>query len=416
MGMRQSQEARRITSRSCGGNQIGSLGVSFKWCNSIPVGAFLAGVCDAMTIRTIGLLLGRLAGLFLCLFPLSAAPKPLWSLDLSASAEYQSAASHSVQQERRIVILDDNCVLILSSFLHKDSSTALLTLVDGSTGLIAKSLSLGDFRGRMIAGSGYDIARLGGNRFLLAIGDELRLGISPELRWVRSRTSPPRAKGTPPGDMGGSRLYVSPSGKAVFLQQYRPGVSKWVDPDSLATRYAASSQVMSVVGLTDREFVGNIRLRGGDAPAARAAYQLFGEPSARPLCNHCKARAIFGHDWIALDDSFHVSIADHEGHVRYRDPRELDPSSVAFAGSAGSDRIAFTYLDLKRERDMYLVDERVAVVDVSKNRDVFNMSLDMVRKSFPMRFGLPKFELLLSPDGRRLAVLHGTVMSYFALN
>jgi hypothetical protein len=369
-----------------------------------------------MTIRTkIGLLLGRFAGLFFCLFPLSAAPKPLWSLDLSASAEYQSAVLHSVQQERRIVILDDNRLLILSSFLHKDSSTGLLTLVDGSTGLITRSLSLGDFRGWMMAGSGYDIVRLGGNQFLVVVGDELRVGISPELRWVRSRTSPLRAKGTPPGDMGGSRLYASSSGKIVLLQQYRPRVSKWVDPDSLATR-EATSPVINVVGLTDREFVGNIMLRGGDAPSLRATHQLFEEPAARPLCANCKTRAIFGHDWIALDDSFHVSIADNEGHVRYRDQRELDPSSVAFAGSAGSDRIAFTYLSLTRYRDLYLVDERIAVVDVSQKRDVFNKSVDIMRKPFPMRFGLPKFELLLSPDGRRLAVLRGSVLSYFALN
>ena len=75
-----------------------------------------------------------------------------------------------------------------------------------------------------------------------------------------------------------------------------------------------------------------------------------------------------GHDWIVLSDSVNIWIADHEGHVRYRDPRKIHPRSVAFAGSSMTDRIAFTYLNLRRDGDIYLVDERVAVFYVAQEK------------------------------------------------
>ncbi len=358
-------------------------------------------------------LFAGLAGLFLCAFPLPAAQKPLWFLDLNASAEYRNAASHSLQQGRQIVILDDNNLLVLSTFLHDDSSAGFLALVDGSTGLIIKSMALGDFPGAMMAGRGYEVARLSANRFLVAIGEDLRLGRSPELNWVRSRANPPPA----PGDSGGGgRLYVSPSARTVFLKEYR-GTSHWIDPDSLATRDASSSPVdFAMAGLTDREFVGNIVSRGGDTLSFVAASQPFGEPAARPLCESCRTQTIFGHEHLVLRDFQHILIADVAGHLQYRDSREIDPSSVAFAGSSMTDRIAFTYLNLMRDRDAYLVDQEVVVLDVAQGKDVFIMSLNSERKAFPPRFGLPKFELLLPPDGKRLAVLRDNVLRYFVLN
>lgn len=178
--------------------------------------------------------------LFLCTCALSAAQKPLWSLDLNASAEYRNAALHSLQQARQIVILDDNNLLVLSTFLHDDSSTGFLTLIDGSTGLIRKSLALGDFPGAMMAGRGYGLVRLADNRFLLSIGDDLRLGSYPGLSWVRSRMKSQGVKNTAPADKRGQRLYASPTGHTVFLQQYS-GTSDWIDVDSLATREASRS-------------------------------------------------------------------------------------------------------------------------------------------------------------------------------
>jgi hypothetical protein len=368
--------------------------------------------------RTVRHFLLGFAGLvFSCAFALPAAQNSLWTLNLNASAGYRSAALYSLQQSRRVVILDDNNLLVLSSFLHDNSSTGFLVLVDGSTGLITKSLALGDLPGAMTAGRGFDVARLGGNRFLVAIGDDLRLGVSPELNWVQSLTIPRRAKSARLGDRGRGRLYASPSGKTVFLEQYYPGTSHWVDPDSLATRDASTSPVtIGIVGLTDREFVGNIAERGGDAPSVSAARQPFGESTARRLCGSCRTKAIFGHDWIVLSDSLNIWIADHEGHVRYRDPRKIDPRSVVFAGSSMTDRIAFTYLNLRRDRDMYLVNERVAVFDAAQKKDVFSTSLNLARQPFPMRFGLPRVELMLSPDGKRLAVLRDNVLRYFVLN
>ena len=324
---------------------------------------------------------------------------------------------YSLQQGRRIVILDDNHLLVLSSFLHIDSSTGFLALVDGSTGLITRSLALGNFPGAMMVGHGLNVARLSGNRFLVAIGDDLRIGVSPQLSWVRSRTIPRQANRVPSGGKGGGRLYASPSGKTVLLEPYDAGTSYWVDPDSLATLDASASPVtLGMVGLTDHEFVGNIAERGGDTLSVTAARQPFGESTARRLCESCRTQAIFGHDWIVLSDSVNIWIANHEGHVRYRDPRKIDRSSVAFAGSSMTDRIAFTYLNLRRDRDMYLVDERVAVFDVAQKKDVFSTSLNLARQAFPMRFGLPRFELMLSPDGKRLAVLRDNVLRYFVLN
>jgi hypothetical protein len=353
---------------------------------------------------------------FFCALSLSAAQKPLWSLDLNASAEYRNAASHSLQQGRRIVVLDDNNLLVLSTFLHDDSSTGFLALIDGSTGLIRKSLALGDFPGAMMAGSGYDVARLSANRFLVAIGDDLRLGLSPELSWLRSRTIPPSPKNTPRDDRGGGRVFVSLSGRTVFIEKH-PETSYRIDPDSLATRDASPSLVeFGVVGVTDREFVGNTLVRAGDAPSFLAVRQPFGERAARPLCESCQTEAIFGRERLVLSDSRHFWIADGTGRLQYRDPREIDPSSVAFAGSSMTDRIAFTYLNSTRDRDAYVVDEQVAVLDVARGKDIFSMSLNSERKTFPQRFGLPKFELLLSPDGKRLGVLRENVLRYFVLN
>jgi len=81
-----------------------------------------------------------------------------------------------------------------------------------------------------------------------------------------------------------------------------------------------------------------------------------------------------------------------------------------------TDRIAFTYVNLTRDRDTYIVDERVTVFDVAQKKDVFSMSLNLARKPFLMPLGLPRFELILSPDGRRLAVLRDNVLRYFVLN
>jgi hypothetical protein len=226
-------------------------------------------------------LLGFAGLAFSCAFTLPAAQYPLWSLNLNTSARYRSAALYSLQQARRIVILDDNHLLVLSSFLHIDSSTGFLALVDGSTGLITKSLALGNFPGAMMVGHGLEVARLSGNRFLVAIGDDLRLGVSPQLSWVRSRTNPRQVNSVPSGGRGGGRLYASPSGKTVLLEQYDAETSYWVDPDSLATRDASASPVtLWMVGSTDREFVGNIvgtiAEHGGDVPSVSAARQPFG--------------------------------------------------------------------------------------------------------------------------------------------
>jgi hypothetical protein len=291
-----------------------------------------------------------------------------------------------------------------------------LALVDGSTGLITKSLALGDFTGAMMAGRGYDIVRLGGNRFLLAIGDDLLLGVSPELSWVRGRIKPRRAKSAPPGDRGQGYLLASPSGKTVFLKQFHPGTSRWVDPESLETRAASPFPLNFDGELTDREFVGNIAVGGGDVLSFSAARLPFGESTARSLCESCETVAIFGHNRIALRHSSNIWFADDEGHVWYRDLREIDPRSFAFAESSMTDRVAFTYVNLTRDKDKHLVDERVAVVDAVQKKDVVNMSLNLTGKPLPMRLGAPRYELKLSPDGKRLAVLLGNVLRYFVLN
>ena len=81
-----------------------------------------------------------------------------------------------------------------------------------------------------------------------------------------------------------------------------------------------------------------------------------------------------------------------------------------------SDRIAFTYLDSTRDGSAYLIDEQVTVVDAKEKKDAFRMSLNLQRKSFPMRFGLPAFKLILSPNGKRLAVMRDNSIHYFVVN
>ncbi|HEV2198206.1 MAG TPA: hypothetical protein VGR73_00185 [Bryobacteraceae bacterium] len=193
------------------------------------------------------------------------ATRPLWSLDLSFGAAYRNAAAGSLKEARRIVISDDDNLLVLWSFLHVNSSAGLLAAIDGSNGSITKSAALGDFPGAMMVGDGFEIVPLRANRFLLEIGDELRLGVSPELRWARIRTIPRKGKTVALRRSGRWSLRASPSGRTILFRQFDPDASYRVDPDSLATRDAPA---MFAPGgwLTDGEIVANIPGRGGDAP------------------------------------------------------------------------------------------------------------------------------------------------------
>ena len=117
------------------------------------------------------------AGLFFC--TRATAQTPLWSADLQSNAAYRAAAANSLRQSKKVVVLDDNSVLVLWSFLYKDSSSALLVLLDGATGSVRNSVALREFRGAMMTADGFDVLTLPGNRYLLEIGDELRLGRAP---------------------------------------------------------------------------------------------------------------------------------------------------------------------------------------------------------------------------------------------
>jgi hypothetical protein len=334
------------------------------------------------------------------------AQNPLWTADLQSNATYRAAASNSLRQSKRIVVLDDNNILVLWSFLHKDSSSAILTLIDGSTGAAKKSLVLGEFSGAVMVGRGLDIARLGDNRFLLLAGEELRLGASPALNWIRIQKLP---SGTKNG------LYVSPSGKTVFVNSLGSGAN-WFSPDLLVSRNA-QQPVLNVKGITDGEFIGFVMDRvGGDVPAEfNAAVQPTSATEARRLCGGCAMLTAFGDDYLALRRDTHLRFTDHQGKVTYQDPREVDPTSVEAAGSARTDRVAFTYISNTREGTEYVVDQRVAVLDVAKKRDVFGLSLSSKRRPMPDRLGFSRFDLLLSPDGRRLAIIRDNVLRYFAL-
>ena len=95
-----------------------------------------------------------------------------------------------------------------------------------------------------------------------------------------------------------------------------------------------------------------------------------------------------------------LSVVDRKGHIFYSDTLNITHS--AFAGASRARRAAFTY---NRNNSLGL-----RVIDVSQGKAVTDLQLDQGR---PQVAG-ESVDLALAPDGKRLALVRGDALRYFA--
>jgi hypothetical protein len=372
--------------------------------------------------------------LLLSLSPCSTAqmPKAIWSLDVSSHAAYREAAgTENADQWLHIAFVDDNSIIVAAEFQSTpgwrlgsgEPNQFLLTnnailAVDSVKGTIQHFQVFKGWRGPPAMFSSGAAYSTGTADCLVNIGDEL-LRLSPTLEVAARRKLPLSRR-----NIDGYRyqdhwsILTDPRTKKALLAHFLfppngSGDAHWLSVETLEDEQV---NPILVFGWQGAALVGDSLVFGATVPAREPARIQRGEGQPHPLCAKClgPVNGSFGNGLIFL--SFHsYQVVDVNGTIRYRGKKVGGRADTigGVSGAVTSNRVAFRFGHLGREEE-----DTVVVLDMdAKKKEVMRFELHqppeiktfgrMVKETFKPP------SLALSPDGRKLAVLTGSVVTLY---
>jgi hypothetical protein len=359
-------------------------------------------------------------------------PRAVWRLDLSTLGPYKDAAITTQGSSRGFDIdfADNDIVVVRTKFksgLHHNAdgsidpvvSNDVIFAIDAKEGVVRNFQAWKGWRGSDAVTLGGRFHVAGDSTCLINIGDRL-LKLSPTLRVLAMRELPLKRT-----TFNGYRfqdswwLLTDPRTKKGLLGLSPVSANgpvaperHWISVQTLEDESPTSLAPGSVFGT----LVGDSVVYSGGIPFKDTALiQRESEPP-RPLCGQCVGQVIgsFGNGLIFLNTRHSHLVVDTDGKVYYRGGRlggradRIDADS----GAITANRIAFEFGHLGRTLEVTVV-----VLDVDAKKEIMRFKVsqepenEIVGRFVEEKFVAPT--LALSPDGRKLAFLSGTVLSLF---
>jgi hypothetical protein len=364
-------------------------------------------------------------------------PKAARTLDISSLPAFRDVAEGSRGSGREPTIsaafLDDSTIAVFVQYEYwPDGSqnprvydTAVLT-IDALNGTSLKSQVRKGSHGLtpMLYTSG--IHPTGTSGFLINIGDEL-LSLSHDLEVVGRRELPlNRIQFNHAEHQDQWRILIDPRTKTALLahfpfvsdqkdRAFGDGDAHWVSVETLEDK---SSFPVPLWSGNKAALIGN-SLIYGEFKAAKPTQIQINNQKPRPLCTECRGGVAetFGNGFAFLVRPNEYWVTNTTGTILVHKTGVggRGDSIGGVSGGVTSNRVAFMYGHLGRRR----LDETVVVLDVDANKEIWRLALHQEPITIDLgtivgeSFTSPR--LALSPDGKRLAVISGTVLSIFEI-
>jgi hypothetical protein len=387
-----------------------------KWIAGILCGAALLGVAS-----------------------FAGAPMSVRTLDLSTLAAYRDASTApGIRKDSLgITFADDSTIFVSAQFefwpesggkfsiktQHASYNTAVLS-VDVQTGTSHNAQVWQGWEGSPAILDGSKIHSSGNSGCLVAIGNQL-LSLSHTLDVVATRDlqlNRVQFNGYPQQDQW-TLLTDSRSRRALLVRfPFTPeettqvqGDAHWISVDTLEDQSSFSVRQWDWSGAA---IVGDAvvfnELRANHQPAS---IQVNDE-EPRPLCADCfgGVEGTFGSGLIFLRGQNQFWVTDSSGAILYHE-KGIGGKADTIGGVTGavtSNRVAYVFGHLGRR-----LENTIIVLDMDAKKEVWHLDLHMqpvttqvgglVKESFPST------HLAISPNGRTLAIVSGTVLSMYEI-
>lgn len=365
------------------------------------------------------------------------APSAVRTLDLSSLAAYRDAAEGPGSQSDRLSLafLDDSTIAVsvqfefrpqsaedaLVKFQHTLYNTAVLT-IDAQKGTNQNSQVVKGWQGLSAVLWGSGIHSTGASGCLVSIGDRL-FSFSHELEVVATRELPlnrTQFNGYPQQDQW--MVLTDPRTKKALLVHfpYEPGTAgrnhgdaHWISVDTLEDQSSISVPRWQGDGAA---LVGDSVISNELGAKHRPAQIQINDKEPRPLCAECfgGVQGSFGNSLLFLRGLNEYWVSDSQGTILFRKKGVGGRADTidGVSGAMTSNRVAYHFGHLGRG-----LEETAVVLDVDAKKEIWRYELhqEAVRTEVGgfVSESFPSPTLALSPDGKKLAIVSGTVLSIF---
>jgi hypothetical protein len=266
----------------------------------------------------------------------------------------------------------------------------------------------------------------GTSGFLINVGDEL-LSLSHDIEIVGRRElplNPVQFNHFEHQDQW--RILTDPRTKTALLahfpfapylegRAYGDGDAHWISVESLED---TSSFPVPLWSGDEAALIGD-SLIFGEFKAAKPTQIRINNQNPRPLCTECRGGVAetFGNGLAFLVRPNQYWVTSTTGTILFhrKGVGGRGDTIDATAGAVTSNRTAFLYGHLGRRR----MEDTIVILDVDAKKEIWRLAFHqepivtdfgrLVEESFP------SLSFALSPDGKKLAVISGTVLSIFEI-
>jgi hypothetical protein len=367
------------------------------------------------------------------------APVALRTLDLSTVPAYRDAANGpGIRKDGLgLTFADDNTVLVSAQFefwpesggkfsiktQHASYNTAVLS-VDVQTGTGHNAQVWQGWEGSPAILDGSEIHSAGNSGSLIAIGNQL-LSLSHTLDVVATRELPLNRiqfNGYPQQDQW-TLLTDSRSKRALLVRfPFTPeetsrvrGDAHWISVDTLEDQ---SSFLVPQWDWMGAAIVGDSVVFNKLGANHQPASIQIKDAEPRPLCAECfgGVEGTFGSGLIFLRGQNQFWVTDSSGAILYHQ-KGMGGKADSIGGVTGAvtnNRVAFVFGHLGRR-----LEDTVIVLDMDAKKEIWHLDINM--KPITTQVGrlveesFPSIHLALSPDGKMLAIVTGTVLSLYEI-
>jgi len=365
------------------------------------------------------------------------APSAVRTLDLGSLAAYRDAAegpglqSHGVS----LAFLDDSTIAVFAQFQFIPESgevsgrirgthyNTIVVTIDAQNGINQKSQVWKESPGLpTIHFFGAGIHSTGTPGCLVILGNQL-LSLSQTLEVVARRDLPQRPtffKGFMRQDQW--IVLTDPRTKKALLVHfpYEPGTvgrnlgdAHWISVDTLEDQSSISVPRWQGDGAA---LVGDSVISNELGAKHRPPQVQINDEEPRPLCAECfgGVQGSFGNGLLFLRGLNEYWVSDSQGTILYR-KKGVGGRADTIGGISGAittNRVAYHFGHLGRG-----LEETAVVLDVDAKKEIWRYELhqEAVRTEVGgfVRESFPSPTVALSPDGKKLAIVSGTVLSVF---
>ena len=348
----------------------------------------------------------------------------LWSVDLSKDQDFQrrGEASEALLKPPTLDFLNEDQIIVAFDDYEMSIPSPEMTPfgfhvleVEANTGRSGKKLSFN------VLVNTSQAEATGDGSFLVLAGEELKK-FSHSFNEVASLSTPLRLHGQPTEQRTGGRLYLNPRYE-TWGMDVAPGGREFVlahvkNPREMEVSWLRTTDFTTIATL-EREPSNQQGMSAGNqavwlfpwGPAKLVSSS--GEESS--LCNICLRGHFLTDDLMFLDEQDKYEVKTISGATRASGKLKLE--APKFSRAANASRFAYETGHYKGSglplRTHFAAHMEVKVFDWSTMKEIGVVTFDEPEK--PVSSGFKQSAIALSPDGRRLLVLTGSILNLYRL-